>query len=316
MTAFDGGRRYERFGHALLPAVLSRAWLAACHAELGTFAEGRALGEEGLQIAEAVDHPGSLTFASWGIGLLSLRQGDLARALPLLERALDLCREADLTMYFPWMATALGMAYTLSGRVADAVSLLTQAMEQSIATETVGYQAFCSLSLGEAYVLAGRLEEAHALTERALGLARAHQERGYEAYALRLLGDIAARCDPPESALAAAHYQQALTLAEELDMRPLQAHCHRGLGVLYVKRGQATAGTRGTHDCHEPVPSYGYDLLAAPGGGSPDAGGGMRKRGGKASNSPALACKGRAKSLSLTRLRGTSPLLHRHQCAR
>ena len=34
------------------------------------------------------------------------------------------------------------------------------------------------------------------------------------------------------------HYQQALALAEELGMRPLQAHCHRGLGTLYAATGQ------------------------------------------------------------------------------
>ena len=39
-------------------------------------------------------------------------------------------------------------------------------------------------------------------------------------------------------AQAAAHYQQALALAEELGMRPLQAHCHRGLGMLYAATGQ------------------------------------------------------------------------------
>ena len=37
---------------------------------------------------------------------------------------------------------------------------------------------------------------------------------------------------------AAAHYHQALALAEELGMRPLQAHCHRGLGTLYTATGQ------------------------------------------------------------------------------
>ena len=37
---------------------------------------------------------------------------------------------------------------------------------------------------------------------------------------------------------AEAHYRQALALAEELGMRPLQAHCHRGLGTLYAKIGQ------------------------------------------------------------------------------
>ena len=114
--------------------MFSRAYLAWCHAELGTFAEGRALGEEGLRIAEAVDHPGSLMLASWGIGLLALRQGDLPRALPLLERAVGICQDADLPLYFPLMAAALGAAYTLAGRIADAVPLLTQAMEQTTAT--------------------------------------------------------------------------------------------------------------------------------------------------------------------------------------
>ena len=43
------------------------------------------------------------------------------------------------------------------------------------------------------------------------------------------------RRDPPDVEQAATHYQQALTLADELGMRPLQAHCHLGLGTLYVK---------------------------------------------------------------------------------
>jgi len=34
-------------------------------------------------------------------------------------------------------------------------------------------------------------------------------------------------------------YRQALALATELGMRPLQAHCHRGLGTLYSQTGQA-----------------------------------------------------------------------------
>jgi len=46
------------------------------------------------------------------------------------------------------------------------------------------------------------------------------------------------RREPPDCALAADHYQQALVLAEELGMRPLQAHCHRGLGTLYRQTGR------------------------------------------------------------------------------
>jgi tetratricopeptide (TPR) repeat protein len=234
---FDGARRRDRVGELFLPAVASRVYLATCHAELGTFAEGQALGDEGLQIAEAVAHPSSLMMASWGIGLLCLRHGDLPRALPRLERAESIGQDA-LPLFFPLMAAALGAAYTLGGRVAEAVPLLTQAVAQAIARETVAYQALCHLSLGEAQVRAGCLEEAHALTDRALALAHAHQERGTQAYALRLLGDIAARRDPPKSEQAGDDYHRAFALAEELGMRPLVAHCHLGLGTLYAMTGE------------------------------------------------------------------------------
>ena len=65
-----------------------------------------------------------------------------------------------------------------------------------------------------------------------LALSREYQEQGHQTYALRLLGEIAARRALPDIDAAATHYHQALTLAEALDMRPLQAHCHLGLGTL------------------------------------------------------------------------------------
>jgi tetratricopeptide (TPR) repeat protein len=238
MAFFEGARRRERFGLPNLPAVLSRVYLTSCHAELGTFTEGRALGEEGLRIAEAVAHPGSLMIASWAIGLLALRQGDLLGAIPQLERALAICHEADLPAYFHGVGAALGEAYAVVGRLVDAMPLLTQAMAQTTTMEAVAYQALCRLALGGAHLLAGRLEDAHALAERALAHARQYQERSHEAYALRLLGDIAARRQSPEAEPGEVDYRQALALAEGLGMRPLVAHCHRGLGTLSAKLGQ------------------------------------------------------------------------------
>ena len=43
---------------------------------------------------------------------------------------------------------------------------------------------------------------------------------------------------PPEAESAEASYCQAITFAEALGMRPLQAHCHRGLGTLYAATDQ------------------------------------------------------------------------------
>jgi len=49
------------------------------------------------------------------------------------------------------------------------------------------------------------------------------------------------RAAPPdlfEVDTAAAHYRQALALAEELGLRPLVAHCHLGLGKLNRRTGK------------------------------------------------------------------------------
>jgi tetratricopeptide (TPR) repeat protein len=59
VAALDGSRRHESYGQLVLPAVYSRAQLAECHTELGEFAEGAGIGEEGLRIVGEVAHPRS-----------------------------------------------------------------------------------------------------------------------------------------------------------------------------------------------------------------------------------------------------------------
>jgi len=92
--------------------------------------------------------------------------------------------------------------------------------------------------LSEAYLLAGRRDEAIQLAGRTLELARQYNELSNQAWVLRLLGDIHSQGDPPEVEQAEAAYRQALIFAEELGMRPLQAHCHLGLGTLCATAGQ------------------------------------------------------------------------------
>jgi len=109
-------RARERFGIAALPSVMSRTWLVWCLSECSEFAEGIAHAEEALQIAEAVDHPYSLIVAHFEMGLLYLRQGELHKAIWMLERGLQLCQIGNLPIRFSSIASTLGYAYALSGR--------------------------------------------------------------------------------------------------------------------------------------------------------------------------------------------------------
>jgi len=133
-------------------------------------------------------------------------------------------------------AAHLGYAYALSGRLPEGVTLLEEALADPEATGTTRHPLLLAY-LGEAHLLAGRRDQAVAVALRALDLAHRQKERGNEAWVLRLLGDIAAHADPPDPESAEGHYRQALARANELEMRPLVAHCHLGLGTLYDRTG-------------------------------------------------------------------------------
>jgi tetratricopeptide (TPR) repeat protein len=238
VASLEGELIRERFGIAALPSVMSRTWLAWCLAECGEFAKGIAYSEEGLQVAEAVRHPYTLIVAHFGLGLLYLRQWELQKAIPVLERGLELCQSGNLPIQFSLIASALGYAYALSGRITEALPLLERAVSQAAAMGRMDNRSLWVAWLSEAYLLDQRTDEAHRLAEHALELSRQHKERGHQAYILRLLGEIALRQDPPDSERAEALSSQALTLAEELGTRPLQAYCCFGLGTLSRQRGR------------------------------------------------------------------------------
>jgi predicted ATPase len=129
LALLEGEPRDERFGQPVLPAVRSRTQLSLCLAEVGAFAEGIAVGEEGLRIAEEVKHLVSLVNAYRSVGRPYLRRGDLHQGLPLLERAVGLCKGPDLPFFFSLLAPDLGAAYVLCGRVDEAMRLLERVLE-------------------------------------------------------------------------------------------------------------------------------------------------------------------------------------------
>jgi predicted ATPase/class 3 adenylate cyclase len=238
VATLQGALLYERLGSNNIVAAASRSWLSYCLAERGAFTEGLAMAEEGRRIAETSNDLFSLIEACDGGSEVCRHQGDVQRAIPLLERAMGLCQDWHIPALLPRLTAALGVAYALEGRVTAGLALVQHGMEQQVARGRPRYLAPMVAHLSEAYLLAGRLEDAREHAAQAVDLARQYKQRGNEAWALQLLGESTARQASPKIESAASHYRQALALAEELGMRPLQAHCHRGLGSLYAKTGR------------------------------------------------------------------------------
>src|SRR5215831_4581525 len=91
--------------------------------------------------------------------------------------------------------------------------------------------------LAEAHLWAGRPEAAFTIAQQAFDLAQEQRERGHEAHVHRLLASIEVEREAPVLDRAESGYLTALSVAEQLGMRPLVAHCHLGLGKLYRREG-------------------------------------------------------------------------------
>jgi ATP/maltotriose-dependent transcriptional regulator MalT len=161
----------------------------------------------------------------------------LHQAIPALERGLAFCQTANFPIFFPLIASILGTAYALTGHATEALPLLTQMLERVASGGRVFAHELVLTELSEACLRVGRVDEASALATRLRELSRTHTGHGYQAHACRLLGAVAMHRHPPDVDQATAYYRQALALVEEVGMRPLQAHCHHGLGTLYAATG-------------------------------------------------------------------------------
>jgi tetratricopeptide (TPR) repeat protein len=206
---------------------------------LGAFDEGRHHGEEALRLATLEGRGATPIIAHSHVGQLYLAQGDLEHAIRVFEHGLALCRASGRRDNLQAILAGLGSAYALQGRIAEGRALVEEAINESLRMGEVAGQAYRVAWLSEVYRLSGCGEEAWQHARQALDLARQRKARGNEALALHQLGVVHTHADSPDVAQAEAHSRQALALAEELGMRPLVAHCHRGLGTLHAKIGRA-----------------------------------------------------------------------------
>jgi tetratricopeptide (TPR) repeat protein len=238
IQSLDGELTAERFGEAWLPSVLSRVWLIHLLVERGDFIEGIARGEEAVRIAEMVDQPLSRIGAYRGLGYLYLRKGDLDEAIGFLERCRELCQAWNIRAFTPGIVSYLGIAHVLSGRLTDGLPLIEQGIGQGVLIGGGSGHASHLVDLSEAYRLANRIEDAIRSANQALDLARDQNRPSQQARALWALGEVASHRNPPATEEAAASYAAAMTLADELGMRPIVAHCHLGFGKLHGRVGE------------------------------------------------------------------------------
>jgi class 3 adenylate cyclase/tetratricopeptide (TPR) repeat protein len=232
-------------GLPFISSVQSRIWLASCFNELGDFAEGVGVATEAIRIAETVNHEASLATACSVLGNLYLRMGEPETAVPFLERGYTLSQARNLNIWMPTAEGWLGLAYALLGRLHEGLTLVRSAAEHERAMRRLAHHSIRLAGLAECYLWLGQVRDAESAGMQALDLARKQGERGNEAHALRVLGSIAARSPSVVVTDAEKAFRDGITLADQLEMRPVSALCHVGLATLL--RHSARSGEAPQH---------------------------------------------------------------------
>jgi len=216
----------------------SLANAAYCFAELGEFDQAMLHAERAVKFAQTLDILYLRAIADAHLGAVYLRKGELQTALHLAQRWLQTYAAADLLVPQLAMASRLGEVFGLSGHIDDAIALFDRAWQFAEAKSVFAFGPQVLALLGDAYGRLGRVQEAVTTAQRALDLARQLRQRGDEARTLHLLGNIHGDVASANANQARDSYRQALVLAHELGMRPLEAQCHFALGELAKKAGE------------------------------------------------------------------------------
>jgi class 3 adenylate cyclase/tetratricopeptide (TPR) repeat protein len=230
---------HERFGLTFSASVAGRVWVIMSLAELGRFAEAAKYEAEATRFAASSEHIFTICWAHFAASVMHFLHGDWEMARSRADRWITTLRNANVTMQLPWAVAASAWALAQLGNLKEAQDAIREAEEllvREAASGIFAYSGWAFCAVGRACLLLGLPDEAHRLADLALESSR--QQPGFTAHALHLLGDTAIHPHRFDAEKGAAHYQNALILAQLHCMRPLVAHCHFGLGKLYRHIGE------------------------------------------------------------------------------
>jgi len=224
--------RVERLAHHALRGEVWDKALAYCR-QAGEKALARSAHREAVgcfeQALSALPHlPEQRATREQAVGLrLALRSalrplGDFGRILAYLREAEVLAEALDDPRWLGQISLFLSNYFYIMGAYDQAITAGQRALALARAGGEVVLDALANQYLGLAYQAQGdyrRAIDCLGQTVTSLDGAR-HRERFGEAF------------------LPAVFSRAALALTQELGMRPLQAHCHLGLGTLYATVGR------------------------------------------------------------------------------
>jgi tetratricopeptide (TPR) repeat protein len=170
--------------------VTSLSMLARVLARMGFLDEAIDTAVRSRELANRLQHPPSLAYATFWVGWLRHARGEHTEACGDLETAMALSHTHGLPQIFEWCRVLRGSSLAHLGRVAEGISDIRKSMDNQLAMRCLLERPYCLTLLAEALLLVSGYREALALCDEALKIAHETQGRSYEAETHRVRGEI------------------------------------------------------------------------------------------------------------------------------
>jgi tetratricopeptide (TPR) repeat protein len=245
-TALANYREMEEIGQARgdramhLAALMQCATLHSTSTPLYNFAQGEALGQQAVQLAQALGDRAAEAKILWNLINLHRFSGNMPRALECGERALAVAREYHLREQLAFILNDMTHIYMSSGRPQPGWVALR---ESAALWRELGNQPMLADSLGNAALylsMAGQYDEAMSASDEAFAVSQAIHNTWGQSYSRSFVGR--AYWDRGEIGRAIEIMETAIHYGELSGFIVAQIQTRSNLAELYGALGAVETG--------------------------------------------------------------------------
>jgi DNA-binding winged helix-turn-helix (wHTH) protein/predicted ATPase len=187
---------------------------ALASALAGDDERARAMADEVLAVARALNDPFSLALALFFTAAVAQMLGDVALAAERAKASRVLASEHDLALPKAWSTGVLGWCATHSGDAARGIAMLNEAIAAMHAMRSRHFLSYLLGLLTQAQIAAGDVAAAMQAVDQGLALASENGERYYAAELHRLKGELLATPARGDARKAKPWFRTAIEIAD------------------------------------------------------------------------------------------------------